>query len=145
MRVVMVGLACCALVTPAAAADVTFSGTLLGLCSVALTTPGVLALSSDGTIFGSEELGGLPAAVTILAVGAYTVTVAAPTRTDAPGGYDATGESIEVAYNGIAGLGAISQAYTSSLTTFPIAYPAALSPGDEQPHHQPHRVRAGHL
>ena len=116
----MVGLACCALVTPSAAADVNFSGTLLGLCSVALTTPGVLALSTDGTIFGSEEIGGLSAAVSILAVGSYTVTVAAPTRTNAPGAYNPTGEAIEVSYNGVAGLGAINQAYTSSLTTFPI-------------------------
>src|SRR5689334_1759687 len=103
MRVVALGLLCCTcLVTPAAAADVTFSGTLLSLCSVALSTPGILALSTDGTVFGSEEVGGVPAAVNILAVGSYTVTVAAPTRTSQPGAYNATGESIEVSYNGIA-------------------------------------------
>jgi len=122
MRVaVALGLICCGcLATPAMAADVTFSGTLLSLCSVALSTPGVLALSTDGTIFGSEEVGGVPAAVNILAVGSYTVTVAAPTRTAQPGAYDPTGESIEVSYSGLAGLGLISQAYTPNLTTFPI-------------------------
>jgi hypothetical protein len=115
------GLVCCGCLTaPAGAADVNFSGTLLGLCSVALTTPGVLALSADGTIFGSEEIGGLPAAVTILAVGSYTVTINAPTRIASPGGYDPTGESIEVSYSGLAGLGLINQAYTTGLTTFPI-------------------------
>ena len=113
------GLFCCGCLTaPAQAADVIFSGTLLSLCSVALTTPGVLALSADGTVFGSEEIGGVPAAVSILAVGSYTVTVAAPTRTNQPGAYDPTGESVQVSYTGLAGLGLISQAYTSSLTTF---------------------------
>lgn len=121
MRAIVVGLVfCSAFTAPALGADVTFSGTLLGLCSVALTTPGVLALSTDGTIFGSEEVGGLPAAVSILAVGSYTVTVNAPTRTNAPGTYDSTGESIEVSYTGLAGLGVLNQAYTTGLTTFPI-------------------------
>ena len=119
MRGVAVGLICCTVsAAPAVAADVTFSGTLVGLCSVALTTPGILALSTDGTVFGSEEVGGLSAAVSILAVGDYTVTVNAPTRISAPGTYNSTGESIEVSYSGLSGLSGITQAYTSSLTTF---------------------------
>jgi hypothetical protein len=118
---VALGLVCWGgLAVPVAAADVNFSGTLIGLCSVALATPGVLALSTDGTVFGSEEVGGVPAAVNILAVGDYTVTVNAPTRINAPGGYNATGESIEVSYSGLAGLSLINQAYTTGLTTFDI-------------------------
>jgi hypothetical protein len=118
---VVVGVVCCAfVVTPAAAADVTFTGTLLGLCSVALTTPGILALSVDGTTFGSSEIGGLPAAVSILAVGSYTVTVNAPTRVNSPAGYDPTGEAVQVSYTGLAGLGLVNQGYTSSLSTFNI-------------------------
>jgi hypothetical protein len=121
MRLVALGLVCWGgLAVPVAAADVNFSGTLIGLCSVALATPGVLALSTDGTVFGSEEIGGVAAAVNILAVGNYTVTVDAPTRTAAPGGYNATGENIEVSYSGLTGLSLISQAYTSAITTFDI-------------------------
>jgi hypothetical protein len=121
MRILLIGAAGLALsVAPSGAADVTFSGTLAGLCSVALTTPGVLALSADGTTFGSEEIGGLPAAVSILAVGSYTVSVAAPTRTNSPGSYNAAGESIEVSYSGLSGLNLVNQGYISSLTTFGI-------------------------
>ena len=107
-------------VAPASAVDVTFTGTLLSTCVLALSTPGLLALNTDGNELGSENLGGLPAVVTILSVGNHTVTVDAPTRTAAPGGYNATGESIAVSYFGAGGLSVINQAYTSSQTTFPV-------------------------
>lgn len=116
------GLLCCAcLVAPAGAVDVNFTGVLASTCALALSTPGLLALNTDGTELGSEEVGGLPAVVTILSVGSHTVTVDAPTRTQSPGGYDATSEVIDVSYFGVGGLSAINQAYTSILTTFPVA------------------------
>jgi hypothetical protein len=121
MRLLALGAIGLGLVTtPSGAVDVTFSGTLVGLCSVALTTPGLLGLSTDGTTLGSEEIGGLSAAVSILAIGSYTVSVAAPTRVASPGGYNTTGESLEVSYTGLNGLSLVNQAYTSSLTTFDI-------------------------
>ena len=61
-----------------------------------------------------------PPSVNILAVGSYTVSVAAPTRTNSPGAYNSAGESIEVSYTGLSGLNLVNQAYTSSLTTFGI-------------------------
>jgi hypothetical protein len=107
--------------SPALAADVTFSGTVSGVCSLALSTPGTLALSTDGSKLGSQEPGGLPALVTILSIGSATVTVDPPTRTaqaSTPVPYVATGEVIEVAYQGLAGLSGVTQAYTTSQTSF---------------------------
>jgi hypothetical protein len=121
MRILVPAALCASLLCgPAVAADVNFSGTLLGLCSVVLTTPGVLALSTDGTSFGSADLGGLPAAVSILAVGDYTISVAAPTRTNAPGTYNGAGETVEVSYSGLAGLSFVNQDYTTAPTSFDI-------------------------
>lgn len=108
------------LISSATAADVTFSGTLSGVCSLALTTPGTLALSTDGTTLGSEELGGIPAAVAILSIGSYTVTVNAPTRTASPAAYSTSGEAIQVSYLGLGALSLVSQGYTASNTTFSI-------------------------
>jgi hypothetical protein len=122
MRVICIGvLAVLASVQPVAAADVTFSGTITGVCALALSTPGLLALSVDGSKLGSEEPGGLPAVVTILSIGSATVTVDPPTRTAAPVApvaYVATGEVIEVAYQGLAGLSAVTHAYTAIQSTF---------------------------
>ena len=105
---------------PAAAVDVTFSGTLAGVCTLALSLPGTLALSVDGTRLGSEETGGIPATLTILSIGTNTVTVAAPTRTASPAAYVPTGEVVEIAYNGLAGLAGVTHAYTASSSTFGI-------------------------
>lgn len=99
------------------AADVTFTGIVLNTCTL-VATPGVLGLSSDGDTLGSEEVGGLSAEVAIVSLGINTVTVAAPSRTGSPVGYDATGEVVSVAYHGLVALGAISQSYTTSTTNF---------------------------
>jgi hypothetical protein len=106
---------------PACAVDVTFSGTLSGSCSLGLSVPGTLALSVDGQRLGSEETGGLAATLTVLSVGSNTITVEAPTRTAAPVGYNATGETIEVAYTGQGGLSAVSEPYSAAGSDFPIA------------------------
>jgi hypothetical protein len=103
----------------AAAADVTFTGIVLNTCTL-VATPGLLGLSSDGETLGSEELGGLPAEVAIVSLGINTVTVEAPTRTGSPVGYNAAGEVVSVAYQGLVALGGISQNYTTSTTDFSV-------------------------
>lgn len=103
----------------AGSADVTFSGLVANTCTL-VATPGVLALSASGTVLGSEETGGVPAEVSIVSLGVNTVTVAAPTRTGSPAGYNPTGELVRVAYQGLNGLSGISQAYTGSATNFAV-------------------------
>src|ERR1700742_3647231 len=89
---------------PAQATNVTFSGTLGLSCALSLTTPGTLALSADGKTLGSEQTGGVPAVLSIVSVASNPVSVAAPTLTSSPGGYDPTGQQLEVAYTGLSGL-----------------------------------------
>jgi hypothetical protein len=114
MRVVLAALVLSLPFTgPAGALDVTFSGTVSDTCSLAIATPGLLGLSADGLTLGSEETGGVPAAVTVVSIGVNQITVGAPTRTLAPAAYDTIGEVIEVAYTGTGLLGAISQIYTT--------------------------------
>ncbi len=120
MRKALLALAVAGLgITPAYAVDVLFTGNITGVCSLALSTPGTLAVSTDGQTLGSQEGLGLFAAVTVLSIGNATVTVAAPTRTQSPAGYVATGETVEVAYTGLSGLSGISHpTYTNQQTTF---------------------------
>lgn len=106
--------------TPAFSLDVTFSTTLSTECTLALSTPGVLALAAGASSLESEaSYGGTPAAVSVLSIGNNSVDVSAPTLS-APAGHDATGQVLEVSYSGASGLAAVSQAYTSSPTSFDI-------------------------
>lgn len=88
-------------------------------CALALGTPGTLALSTDGTRFGSGE-GGVPATFTVvnLLQPAATVTVAAPTLVTSPGGFNSGAAQLQVAYSGAGGLSGVNQGYTSSQTSF---------------------------
>lgn len=104
----------------AEATDVTFSGTITGICTLALSLPGTLAMSIDGTKMGSDEPGGIPATVAILSVGSNTVSVGAPTRTGSPGAYSPTGESVWVSYVGLGGLSLINHPYDTATSTFGI-------------------------
>ena len=122
MRSVGLGLASLLLSScVAVAANLNFSGTVLASCSILATTNGTLAMASDGSSVASDNLGGLAATVTILSVGSSTVDVGAPTRTAAPGDYSASGEAVQVSYLGTGGLSLVSQAYTSSPTSFGIS------------------------
>jgi hypothetical protein len=133
MRSPLVGVAlalCCAGGAQAANATVTFSGTLTSSCSLSINTPGVLALSTDGTTLGSQEAGGASAVVAIVALGTNTVTVAPPTLSSSPAGYDAGSGEAEVAYAGLSGLSGVSgvsQAYTTSSTSFPVSALATIA------------------
>lgn len=100
----------CILTTPAGAANVSLSGLVVNACILTVGTPGVLAPASSGLRLGSEETGGLPATLTVVATGtAPTLSFAAPTLS-APAG--SSGSTTEIRYNA-SGSGA-SQAYTSS-------------------------------
>lgn len=106
----------------AQAADVDFTATLVSTCTLAVPTPGLMALNADGTVLSSEETGGLAAAATVLAIGSATVTVGAPvfTVTADAGNYDNTGEVAEVKYTGVGGLSLVDQAYTAGVSSFSI-------------------------
>lgn len=102
------------IVPSASAADVTFSGTLTGICTLALSTPGTLGLTAGGAL---SSTAGLPAVLAILSIGTNTLTVNPPVWDSTPGGYTAGTEVAEVAYSGLSGLGIANQAFTSTVTT----------------------------
>ena len=102
--------------TPAVAAtDVTFTGTVSDTCTLAVPTPGIMTLSPDGTILGSDQTLGLPATVTVLSLGGNTLTLSAPTLTSHPSGY-AGGETVQTKYSGLAS----QPTYTSTQQTIPL-------------------------
>jgi hypothetical protein len=119
MRVLALTAACLMASTlPALAVNIDFSGTVVAGCTLSASTNGTLGLNyTTGTTLGSEEAGGAAGSVTILSIGATTLTVGAPSRTNQPGGYVSTGEAVEVRYQGATGLSSVTQAYTASQTT----------------------------
>ena len=128
MRVLALATTLCLLAgtMPALAVNIDFSGTVLAGCTLSASTNGTLGLNyTTGTTLGSEEAGGSAGSVTILSIGATTLTVGAPTRTAQPGGYVSTGEAVEVRYQGATGLSTVTQAYTASQTTRSLATIAA--------------------
>ncbi len=119
MRPVVLALALLlAAANTARAVDVNFSGTLTGVCTLAVSTPGTLGLAADGSLGSSA---GLPAVLSILSVGTNTVTIDPPVWVSTPGTYVASGEIRQVAYFGAGGLSVVNQAYTGAQTTFGIS------------------------
>jgi hypothetical protein len=114
MRNFVLGLLALLAATPSPAADVTFSGTLTGVCTLALSTPGILGLAADGSLSTSA---GLPAVLAILSVGTNTLTINPPVWVSSPGTYTPGTEAFQVGYLGLSGLGLADQALTSSVTT----------------------------
>ncbi len=93
-------------------------------CSLAVGTPGTLALDVGGTALASNIGVGLPATATVIVpiLQGVTVEVAGPTRVQSPGGYNPSAESVQVAYTANALLGQVaSQGFTASTTSFPAA------------------------
>jgi len=110
-KLLLAGCAVMSCMTPAAAQ----------VCTLALSNGGTLGLALDGTVLGSEEIGGLPAAVTIVSVGTNTIDIDAPQRVSGPpAGYNTGTESVELAYQGLGGLAAVSQAYTTGPSGFTV-------------------------
>ncbi|RST31324.1 hypothetical protein HMF7854_11100 [Sphingomonas ginkgonis] len=100
---------------PAQAANVTFTGVLTNSCTLSLTTPGILAPATSGTIFGSEQSGGTAAVMAVAAVGVFpTITFNAPSVTLAPTNWTAT-HTDEIRYTSANGA---SQVYTSGSSSF---------------------------
>ncbi|HWV01030.1 MAG TPA: hypothetical protein VN109_07690 [Devosia sp.] len=98
----VIALVICAAAAPAlASTDVTFTGTVSDTCTLAVPTPGIMALSTDGTILGSDQTLGVPATVTVLSLGGNTLTLSAPTLTSHPPGY-AGGETVQMKFSGLA-------------------------------------------
>lgn len=93
-------------------------------CTLTVQTPGTLRASSDNTMLGSEVNGTTPGTMTsVLSLldGTATIDVAAPTRIQTASGYNASAETLQVAYSAAAVLGLFpgaSQGYTSSQTSF---------------------------
>jgi hypothetical protein len=90
------------------------------VCTVLLSTGGLLGLSGDGARLGSEENGGGSAVISILSVGTNTLTIAAPTLTQSPGGFNPVNLAFEVAYRGTDVLAGIDQPYTTAQTSVPL-------------------------
>jgi len=103
---------------PAAATDVLFEGTLSGVCTLGLSTPGTLGLDPEGRL---SSAAGLPALLTVLSVGSNTLTFDPPVWVDTAPDYAAGTETFEVAYNGFPGVGITEQAYTTAPTSRSIA------------------------
>jgi len=120
MRVLTIGLVAVVLGTGGSvAADVTFAGVVLNTCTL-IATPGVLALSSDGSKLSSAITGGVPATVSIVSLGINKITVNNPTLTASPSAYNPGGQVLKVSYQGLGLLASIVQALTGLTTTFDI-------------------------
>ena len=89
---------------PAGAAplDVTFTGIVLDTCTIAIPTPGIMVLSSDGTILGSNQGLGVPATVTVLSIGSNHISLGTPTLESHPPGYTPGNETLAINTTGLA-------------------------------------------
>lgn len=98
---------------PAQAGDVTFTGVIANSCVLNLSTPGVVAPSTDGTVLASDVGGGVAATLSVVAVGtAPTLAFGAPALTT-PTGYSGNATAA-IRYTSAGGA---NQAYTSTAST----------------------------
>lgn len=117
-----------------AALSYTAAGALIGAvllaplpalaCTLNVQSPGTLRASNDNTMLGSEVNGTTPGTMTsvlTLLDGTATIDVAPPTRIQTASGYNASAETLQVAYSAASVLGLFpgaSQSYTSATTSF---------------------------
>lgn len=88
-------------------------------CILSLSTPGTLDLSGDGLELASDEGSGVGAVMLVTSLlTSHTITIAPPQLVNFPGGYNSSGQVLEVGYQGLAGLSGISQDYTTGQTQF---------------------------
>jgi hypothetical protein len=113
-RLGLVVLLLCGTSPALAGTDVVFTGSVTDTCTLAVPTPGTMTLSADGTTLGSDQTLGVPATVTVISIGANTITLAAPTLQSHPPGYTAGGETVQMNYSGLAS----HPAYTSAQQSF---------------------------
>jgi hypothetical protein len=89
--------------TPAAlATDVVFTGLVANTCVLAVPTPGVMRLNDAGDVLGSDQLLGVPATVTIVSIGANTITLDEPELVSHPPGYSEANQTLKINYTGLA-------------------------------------------
>ena len=87
-------------------------GTVVNLCVLTLSTPGVLQIASSGVELGSAQTGGVAAALTVVATGAApTITFSAPSLS----GPSSSGATTQLAY---ASTGGASRAYDTTGYTY---------------------------
>ena len=98
----IVGVTVVCLPTGAAPLDVPLTGLVADTCTIAVATPGVMMLSGDGTILGSDQTLGVPATVTVISIGTNNIALSAPTLETYPAGYTPGGETVEMNYTGLA-------------------------------------------
>ena len=87
-------------------------------CTLSITNGGAMTLSPSATILGSEESGGVAAALLIASTGAATVQVSAPTLIENPSVYNDTSDVVETRYTGAGALNGVVQNYTDTTTSF---------------------------
>lgn len=99
---------------PASAETISFTGAVVNLCVLAVSTPGVLGLVSGGTTLSSEGTGGLPATLTVSATGSNpTLAFGAPSMTGPSA--STTNAVKQIAYSSPGGA---NQAYTSTTSSY---------------------------
>ena len=83
---------------------VQFDGLIIASCVLTVSTPGVLAANaSSGTEVGSEQTGGVPAVLAVVATaGRPTISFTAPTMSVKPGGYSGT-PTVALKYTSLGG------------------------------------------
>lgn len=114
MRIAMLCIAVLSQAAPAAAAEVTLTGIVANSCILTLTSQGALRTSSSGTIVGSEQPGGSPAILSLVASGlSPTITFGAPALVTSPGGM-LESPTVEIRYTSNGGA---NQAYTSGASS----------------------------
>jgi hypothetical protein len=86
----------------AAPLDVTFTGLVVDTCTIAVATPGIMMLSGDGTVLGSDQGLGVPATVTVLSIGGNNISLSPPTLLTHPVGYIPGDETVSMNYSGLA-------------------------------------------
>ncbi len=94
--------------TSAHATPVSMTGLVINMCVLTLSTPGTLTSAASGTALATNELGGVPALLTVVATGSSpTITFSAPAIT----GPSAATSQAEFAYTS---LGGASRAFSGS-------------------------------
>lgn len=108
---ILAGMALAIGASPADAADVNLSASLINSCVLSLGSSGTMTVSSSGTVLSSENSGGSQASLTLVAIGTSpTISFAAPSLTASPAGWSAS-PTVEVKYTSTGGA---NQAYTAS-------------------------------
>ena len=96
----LVAMAAATAAVPAQAQIVNLTGTVINLCVLTISTPGILAVTSNGLELSTLQSGGVAASLAIVATGSNpTVTFTAPTLS----GPSSAGSTTEVAYSSSGG------------------------------------------